>query len=130
MRHRGLKFAFTLVVGTSLAQTPKAYQDARLVGMESAPCRIQENDASGTHPLCPEYLLQTEHVLYRVRPKNKKRFELLPIGERARFRIEKDKFLMRMVDGDAREREYILVAITPRGESTADAATIRLNHLQ
>ena len=55
---------------------------------------------------------------------------LLPVGEQAQFRLEKDKMLVRVEYLDSKEREYIVVSMAPRSESTADASPARLNHLQ
>jgi hypothetical protein len=38
--------------------------------------------------------------------------------------------LLRVEYLDSKEREYVVVSITPRSESTADATPARLNHLQ
>ena len=40
--------------------------------------------------------MQADKVIYRVRPKDDKHPVLLPIGEKAQFRLEKDKMLLRM----------------------------------
>jgi hypothetical protein len=38
---------------------------------------------------------------------------------------------LRVEDLDGKEREYIVVSMTPRSDSnTADATAVRLNHLQ
>ena len=68
--------------------------------------------------LCPEYLLQTDRVLYRIRPKDEKHPILLPVGEKAQFRMEKDHMRLRVEDLDDKERDYIVVSMTPRGEAT------------
>jgi hypothetical protein len=53
------------------------------------------------------------------------------VGEQAQFRLQKDKMLLRVEDLDNKEREYIVVSMTPRSDSsTADASTSRINHLQ
>ena len=62
-------------------------------------------------------MLQSDRVIYRVRPKDDKHPVLLPVGEKAQFRLEKDKMLLRMEDLDDKEREYIVVSMMPRGES-------------
>jgi hypothetical protein len=80
--------------------------------------------------LCQEYLLQTEKVVYRIRPSDAKHPVLLPVGERAQFRLDRDKMLLRVEDLDSKEREYTVVSMTPRSESTADASPAHLNHLQ
>jgi hypothetical protein len=71
--------------------------------------------------LCQEYLLQTDRIIYRIRPKDDKHSVLLPAGERAQFRIEKDYMKLRVEDLDNKEREYVVVSMTPRMEAqTAD----------
>ena len=67
--------------------------------------------------LCPEYLLQTDRVLYRIRPKDEKHPILLPVGEKAQFRMDKDHMRLRVEDLDDKERDYIVVSMTPRGEA-------------
>jgi hypothetical protein len=37
----------------------------------------------------------------------------LPIGEQAQFRLEKDKMRLRVEDGDDKEREYLVVSMSP-----------------
>lgn len=69
--------------------------------------------------LCQEDVLQSDKVIYRVRPKDDKHPVLLPIGEKAQFRLEKDKMLLRMEDLDDKEREYIVLSMTPRGEASS-----------
>jgi hypothetical protein len=68
--------------------------------------------------LCPEYLLQTNRILYRIRPKDEKHPVLLPVGEKAQFRMDKDHMRLRVEDLDDKERDYIVVSMTPRGEAT------------
>jgi hypothetical protein len=81
--------------------------------------------------LCPEYVVQTEHVIYHIRPRDEKHPALLPLGERAQFRLQKDRMLLRLEDLASKEREYIVVSMTPRADSsTADAGSSRPNHLQ
>jgi len=71
--------------------------------------------------LCQEYVVQTERVLYRIRPKDDKHPTLLPVNASAQFFIEKDHMKLRVEDLDNKEREYVVVSMTPRGESqTAD----------
>ena len=48
---------------------------------------------------------------------------LLPIGETAQFRIHKDKLILRVAEGsDNKEREYIVVSMTPREQAPAAVA--------
>jgi hypothetical protein len=143
------KFAFCLVLTlatSAFAKEPKPYQTGKLLQMDSVQCGTAEKDATSlagemlgtdssskkTHELlCQEYVLQSEHVIYRIRPRDEKHPVLLPVGEQAQFRLQKDKMLLRVEDLDNKEREYIVVSMTPRSDSsTADAFTSRINHLQ
>lgn len=71
--------------------------------------------------LCQEYTLEAERVIYRIRPKDDKHPVLLPIGEVAHFRLHKDKLILLVPEADAKEREYIVVSMTPRSDKTAEA---------
>ncbi len=64
--------------------------------------------------LCQEYVLRSQRVTYRIRPKDDKHPALLPIGETAEFRVHKDKLLLRVPEADGKEREYIVLSMTPR----------------
>jgi hypothetical protein len=64
--------------------------------------------------LCQEYTLQADHVIYKIRPKDDKHPILLPIGGTAKFRIEKDRLILRVPEMGDKEREYIVVSMTPR----------------
>jgi hypothetical protein len=124
----------------------KPVQHGKLLQMESVACGVDENSGKSfagemlgtdsahkkTHELlCQEYLLQSDKVIYRIRPRDEKHPVLLPVGEQAQFRIQKDKMLLRVEDLDSKEREYIVVSMTPRSDgSTADATPSRVSHLQ
>ena len=110
------------------------YQKGILVRMDSSSCGTQEKGSKtvageifgtdGQHKqtqemLCQEYILQSEHVVYRIRPKDDKHPALLPIGEAARFRISKDKLLLRVPEVNDEEREYIVVSMTLRERDVA-----------
>jgi hypothetical protein len=143
------KWMLCVVLGlasAAYAKDPKPYQTGKLLQMDSVKCGTSEKDAQsltgevlGTDSgnkktqevLCQEYVLQAERVIYRIRPRDEKHPVLLPVGEQAQFRLQKDKMLLRVEDLDSKEREYIVVSMTPRTDSTAaDAAPPRLNHLQ
>jgi len=128
------------------AKEPKAYETGKLLQMDSVPCGTAVKDSTsfagevlGTDSvskkahevLCQEYVMQSERVIYRIRPRDEKHPVLLPVGERAQFRLQKDKMLLRVEDLGSKEREYIVVSMTPRSDgSTADATPLHLNHLQ
>ena len=116
------------------AKEQKPYQTATLLKMEAVHCGVAEKDAKslagellGTDSdnkkseevLCQEYVLQTDAVVYRVRPRDDKHPPLLPIGSHAQFRIEKDKMVLHVEDVDNKDRDYVVVSMTPRTESTA-----------
>ena len=145
MRYKSLMLASIFLVATAYAKEPKAYQSGKLLQMDSVKCGMDEKDAKsfagemiGTDSghkktqelLCQEYLLQTDKMVYRIRPRDEKHPALLPVGERAQFRLEKDKLLLRVEDLDNKEREYIVVSMTPRADSTADARPVQLKHAQ
>src|ERR1700694_3293829 len=146
MCYKVLVFGLMLSATISFAKEPKAYQSGKWLQMDSVQCGMDEKDAKsftgeliGTDSghkktqelLCQEYLLQTDKMIYRIRPKDAKHPVLLPVGERAQFRLAKDKMLLRVEDLDSKEREYIVVSMPPRSDSsTADASVSHLNHLQ
>ena len=134
------------LASAAYAKDPKAYQSGKLLQMDSVQRGVVEKDAksfagemlgtdSGSKKtqelLGQEYVLESERVIYRIRPRDEKHPVLLPVGEQAQFRLQKDKMLLRVEDLDGKEREYIVVSMTPRSDSnTADATAVRLNHLQ
>lgn len=149
MRSKSLLLALISLVAalavTAYGKDPKAYQTGKVLRMDSVQCGVDEQDGKsfageiiGTDSghkktqelLCQEYTLQAEKVIYRIRPKDTKHPVLLPVGERAQFRLEKDKLLLRVEDLDSKEREYIVVTMTLRADSTADESRVRVNHLQ
>jgi hypothetical protein len=156
-REMRLKLVFPIVLGlasAALAKDPKPLQTGTLVQMETVPCSVAERDAVSVaievaatdaanktqEVRCHEYLLQAERIIYRIRPSDAKHAELLPVGETAQFRLEKDEMLLQVEDLDnpyrdspdrsGKERAFIVVSMTPRSDSTAAAAPVRLNHLQ
>ena len=112
------------------------YQHGTLLRMDSSSCGSQEKGSKtvageifgtdGQHKqtqelLCQEYILQADHVVYRIRAKDDKHPVLLPIGETAQFRISKDKLILRVPEINDKEHEYIVVSMTPRGPDNAAA---------
>src|SRR5882672_7337832 len=125
------KILITAILCVSFAQAkePKVHQSGTLLQMDSAECGVDENSGKSvvgelvgtdsahkkTHALlCQEYLLQSDTVIYRIRPRDEKHPVLLPVGEKAQFRIHKDKMLLQVEDIDEKEREYSVVSMTPR----------------
>src|SRR6266403_5118569 len=112
------------------------YQKGTLLRMDSSSCGTQEKGSKtvageifgtdGQHKqtqemLCQEYILQSDHVIYRIRPKDEKHPVLLPIGETAQFRVSKAKLILRVPESDGKEREYIVVSMIPREKTETPA---------
>lgn len=125
--------AFCGAALSTQAKDPPPYMKGTLMEMESTPCGVAEKGnktvageifgTDGEHKttqqvLCQEYTLQTDRAIYRIRPKDDKHPELLPIGETAEFRISKDKLILRVPETNSKERDYIVVSITQRADST------------
>jgi hypothetical protein len=130
--------AACLILAGTCAAKEHDYQKGTLLRMDSTSCGMQEKGSKsvagellGTDAqskktqevLCQEYVLQTDRVVYRIRPKDDKHPVLLPIGETAQFRIHKDKLILRVAEGgDDKEREYTVVSITPRQDAPPQVA--------
>lgn len=127
-----LKYLLAVLLFATVLQAkePKHYQSGRLMRMESVKCGTDEKNGKsfagemiGTDSshmktrelLCQQYVLETDKLVYTLRPKDEKHPALLPIGEAAQFRLEKDKMLLRVEDMDDKEREYIVLSIVPKG---------------
>src|ERR1700730_19460682 len=117
------------------AKDAPAYEKGVLIQMESSSCGYAEKDGKtiageivgtdGQHKntkqvLCQEYVLQADRIIYRITPKDDKHPVLLPVGEPAQFRIQKDKLLLRVPEADGKEREYSVLSMTPRTDPSAN----------
>jgi hypothetical protein len=113
-----------------------AHDSGTLLQMDSAECGTDQKSGKslageiigtdGAHQkthmlLCQEYLLQSDRILYRIRPRDDKHPVLLPVGQKAQFRLDKDKMKLRVEDMDDKERDYIVVSMTPRQERSETA---------
>jgi len=125
MRYKALVLASILLAAAAYGKEPQTYQSGKLLKMDAVSCGAKTQKL-----LCQEYLLQSDKVDYRIRPRDAKHAVLLPVGEQAQFRLEKDKMVVRVEYLDSKERDYVVVSVAPRSESTADASPVRLNHLQ
>lgn len=120
------------VAANVAAKDKPAYQKGVLLQMESTSCGYAEKGnktvagellgTDGEHKktqevLCQEYILKSDRLIFRIRPKDDKHPALLPIGETAEFRIHKDKMLLHVPEADSKDREYIVVSITPRADA-------------
>ena len=122
------------------AKEPKVHQSGTLLQMDSAECGVDENSGKSvvgelvgtdsghkkTHALlCQEYLLQSDTVIYHIRPRDEKHPVLRPVGQKAQFRIQKDKMLLQVEDVDSKEREYNVVSMTPRQDKNSVENTLQ-----
>lgn len=124
------------LMGSAAVAKDHFYQKGRLMSMESVSCGYAENSGKtfvgeivgtdGAHKktkemLCQEYILRGERVLYRIRPRDEKHPLLLPIGEDADFRIQKDRLFLKVTEFDSgKERDYNVVSMTPVEKSTEE----------
>src|SRR5438445_2255474 len=137
-----LVFATILLAAVAEGKDAKRYESGQLLQMDSVECGYDEKTGKSlagemlgtdsghkkTHALlCQEYVLQSERVIYRIRPKDEKHPVLLPIGETAQFRINKDKLILRVPESDSKEREYIVVSMTPREKTETPAQSANKN---
>jgi hypothetical protein len=125
-----------LLLGIAVMQGKDApsYQSGTLKEMTSVECGYEQKSAKGlvgelvgtdnSHSktrktFCQEYILQANRVVYHIRPREEKHPALLPVGEKAMFRMKKDYMVLKVPEGDDKEREYDVVSMLPASESDA-----------
>ena len=122
-----IAICFFMLGSLAFAKDKPIFRQAGTISnMDAVPCGIDENSGKsfageilgtdGAHKkqremLCQEYVLKTDRVMYRIRPREEKHPVLLPVGERAEFRIKKDKLLLAVPELDGREREYSVTSM-------------------
>lgn len=117
---------------TANAREPKHYQTGTLLRMDAVNCGVAEKDGKtlagellctdssnkkSEEVLCQEYVLQSDTMIYRIRPRDEKHPALLPVGEHAQFRLDKDKMVLRVEDLDNKDRDYNVVSMVPRTDN-------------
>jgi hypothetical protein len=143
MQNRWLLIGLVVVASTAFAKEPKPYQTGTLLRMDAVRCGQAEKDAKslggellGTDSsnkkseevLCQEYVLQTDTLTYRLRPRDEKHPALLPVGSNAQFRLDKDILRLRVEGLDDKEREYSVVSMAPRSDNQQAGAPPSQNH--
>ena len=133
MKYKSL-IGIMLFASTMQGKDIKPHESGTLLQMESVQCGFDENSAKsfagellGTDSahkkahalLCQEYVVQSEKITYRIRPRDEKRPVLLPVGQRAQFRMDKDKMKLRVEDLDDKERDYQVVSMNPRSDASS-----------
>jgi hypothetical protein len=124
------------------AKDGPSYQSGVLKEMSSVECGFEQKSAKGlmgelvgtddSHSktrktFCQEYVLETNHVVYHIRPREDKHPALLPVGEKALFRMKKELMVLKVPEGDDKEREYDVVSMLPvpaNDGSTAGRTTL------
>ncbi|HSZ61355.1 MAG TPA: hypothetical protein VK828_06140 [Terriglobales bacterium] len=117
-----------LSVPSIAAAKEKKGQRGMLENMQAVPCGAKERGLTGlgslwgsvgvqhvdsNEKLCPQYLLRTDEMDYRIRPLDTKHAVVLPVGHEAEFKIKKDRLYLRIVGGDKKALEYQVVAMQP-----------------
>ncbi len=135
MNRLGLAILALALGSSALAKDHHFYQKGQLLSMESVSCGYAEKSGNtikgeilgtnGGHKnteelLCREYVLRSDQVIYRIRPRDEKHPVLLPVGQTAEFRTDKDKLLLKVEELDGKERAYTVVSMTPVANVTAD----------
>ena len=124
-----------LVASWAQAQESKKYHSGQLLQMESLQCTVFENPSSDAKAsdsvMCQEYVLRGDSVLFHLRAKDLKHPVLLPVGKDVSYRIEEDRFFVKLSNADRREHEYLVVSMEPgeKTETTVQSA-MKINHLQ
>jgi hypothetical protein len=129
-------FLMFLLAAAVQAKDAPSYQSGMLKEMTSVECGYEQKSAKGlvgelvgtddSHSktrktFCQEYVLETNRVVYRIRPREEKHPALLPVGEKAMFRMKKDFMVLKVPEGDDKEREYDVVSIIPVQANDASA---------
>jgi hypothetical protein len=132
---RKLVLAVLLLASIAHAQEPKKYHTGQLLQMESLQCTVFENPSADAKAadaaVCQEYVLQGEDVLFHLRAKDAKHSVLLPVGKEVGYRIEEDRFFLRVAGGDRKEHEFQVVSMERRQKTEATMqSAMKVNHLQ
>jgi hypothetical protein len=128
-----LALAALLLASLAQAQDTKKYHSGQLLQMESLECTVFENPTANASDsvVCQEYVLRGDDVLFHLRAKDVKHTVLLPIGREVAYRIEEDRYYLRLGSGDKKEHEYRVVAMEPRDKNEPAIQTaLKVNHLQ
>jgi hypothetical protein len=96
-----------------------AYQRGTIVSMSAVECGSQTKRHKKTQELlCQEYVVRSESMEYHIRQGEPSRTALLPVGQEAEFRLDKDRMRVR-VPGSGKEHEYVVVSEVARTDANA-----------
>ena len=130
--------ALVLMLATPLAAAQKKPERGMLEKMDAVTCGAKQKGITGLgslwasagiervtsdEKLCPEYLLRTDDMEYRIRPTDKHP-TVLPVGHESEFKVKKDRLYLRMADGDRKMHAYQVVSMKPlETEGSLDTST-------
>jgi len=97
-----------------------------LAGLGSFWASVGITDVHSTEKLCPQYLIRTDDVDYRVRPMNMKHPVILLIGHEVVFKLKRDRMMVKVPDGDQKMRSYEVVGMEPI-DKPAESVSSRAN---
>jgi hypothetical protein len=134
-----LVLAVVLVAAVPLSAGGKKKDPERamLEKMEAVPCGAKQKGLSGlgsfwasvgitdvhsNEKLCPQYVLRTDEMDYKIRPMDMKHPEVLPIGHEIVFKIKKDRMMLGVPDGDKKMRPYEVVSMEPTNPGPNNAS--------
>jgi len=121
-------FVSMLLLGSIAVAGEKSYETGSLKEMTSVECGFEQKngtsfvgDLIGTDnshskarkTFCQEYVLETPRAIYHIRPREEKHPALLPVEQTAQFRMKKDRMVLRVPEGDNKERDYDVVSMSP-----------------
>jgi hypothetical protein len=126
--------AVVILAGILEAKEGRRNHVGQLLSMDSVPCGPVETSTIGNvlfggaqtpqvqiheEKLCPEYILQSEGLYYRIRPKDRHHPTLLPIGEQVQFHLRKDHMVLQVEDLGSEEIECSVLSIVPEKHGEA-----------
>jgi hypothetical protein len=126
-----MAFAATSSIAPPLFGKDPVYDRGVLLSMDSQSCGTSENGGKtvageilGTDSdkkttqqiLCQDYVLQSDRIIYHIRPKDMKHPMLLPVGDSVEFRIAKTSLFLRDPETGDKEREYMVTSMEPRSD--------------
>jgi hypothetical protein len=133
-----LVVVFLVAPGAEAAKKKNQPDRGMLEKMDAVPCGAKQKGLAGlgsfwaslgitdvhaTEKLCPQYLVRTDDMDYRIRPMNMKHPVILPIGHEVVVKMKKDRMLVRVPDGDKKMREYEVVGMEPAAPPTENASS-------
>ena len=132
---KSVLLSLLVLAGMAVAEDRHFYSKGTLAEMSSVECGLDENSGKGLvgeiigtdsahkktrQMLCPEYVLKTDRVVYHIRPRDEKHPALLPVGQDAEFRMKKEVMVLRVPEGDNKERTYTVVSMTQTAAATSE----------